>query len=220
MLNAGSKVQCHSQEDGAFKSDHTVIGADCTLGVGAFVHYGVTMGDGAVLDPDSFLMKGESVPPATRWGGNPATAIVAHLVADPHDPLPALPAVRPSGRHHGEGGERPPGPAPRHLTIPAPRNVPMPGPVHPPAPTLAPPLGWAPPPPPGWARAAGTATQLGGAAARRPAGTPIAMGTGTAAPPAGTLIAMGTATEMDTGRTAEQSDPTDRPAPHSSGEAR
>ena len=35
MLNAGSKVQCHSQEDGAFKSDHTSIGADCTLGVGS-----------------------------------------------------------------------------------------------------------------------------------------------------------------------------------------
>ena len=54
MLNAGSKVQCHSQEDGAFKSGNTIIGADCTLGVGAFVHYGVTLGDGAVLDPDSF----------------------------------------------------------------------------------------------------------------------------------------------------------------------
>jgi hypothetical protein len=32
----------------------------------------VTMGDGAVLAPDSFLMKGEEVPPHERWGGNPA----------------------------------------------------------------------------------------------------------------------------------------------------
>ena len=48
------------------------IGAGCTLGVGAFVHYGVTIGDGAVLAPDSFLMKGEEVPPHARWGGNPA----------------------------------------------------------------------------------------------------------------------------------------------------
>jgi hypothetical protein len=32
----------------------------------------VTIGDGAVLAPDSFLMKGEEVPPHTRWGGNPA----------------------------------------------------------------------------------------------------------------------------------------------------
>ncbi|MBK1783313.1 Pls/PosA family non-ribosomal peptide synthetase [Prauserella cavernicola] len=72
-LNTGSTIQCHSQEDGTFKSDHTALGARCTLGVGAFVHYGVTVGDDAVLAPDSFLMKGEQIPPHARWGGNPAT---------------------------------------------------------------------------------------------------------------------------------------------------
>ncbi|MGW3146115.1 MULTISPECIES: Pls/PosA family non-ribosomal peptide synthetase [Streptomyces] len=71
-LNAGSKIQCHSQEDGTFKSDTTTLGAGCTLGVGSHVHYGVTLGDGAVLAADSFLMKGEEVPPNARWGGNPA----------------------------------------------------------------------------------------------------------------------------------------------------
>ena len=71
-LNAASVIQSHSQEDGAFKSDHSTVGAGCTLGVGAFVHYGVTLGDGAELAPDSFLMKGEEVPPHARWGGNPA----------------------------------------------------------------------------------------------------------------------------------------------------
>ena len=74
-LNAGSVIQCHSQEDGGFKSDRIVIGAGCTLGVGAFVHYGVTMGDGAVLATDSFLMKGEEMPPNAVWGGNPAKQI-------------------------------------------------------------------------------------------------------------------------------------------------
>ncbi|MDN5919977.1 MAG: AMP-binding protein, partial [Pseudonocardia sp.] len=77
-LNAGTIVQCHSQEDGAFKSDRTAIGAGVTLGVGAFVHYGVTIGDGAVLAPDSFLMKGEQVPAGTRWGGNPAGEMPEH----------------------------------------------------------------------------------------------------------------------------------------------
>jgi non-ribosomal peptide synthetase-like protein len=72
-LNVGSKMQCHSQEDGTFKSDGSTLGAGCTLGVGAFVHYGVTMGDGAVLAADSFLMKGEDVPADGRWWGNPAT---------------------------------------------------------------------------------------------------------------------------------------------------
>jgi non-ribosomal peptide synthetase-like protein len=71
-LNVGSKLQCHSQEDGTFKSDRSTIGPGCTLAVGAFVHYGVTMGEGAQLAPDSFLMKGEEVPPRAQWGGNPA----------------------------------------------------------------------------------------------------------------------------------------------------
>ena len=74
-LNAGSNIQCHSQEDYAFKSDRITIGSGCTIGVGAMVHYGVTMGDGAVLAPDSFLMKGEEVPPYARWGGNPAVEL-------------------------------------------------------------------------------------------------------------------------------------------------
>jgi non-ribosomal peptide synthetase-like protein len=71
-LNANTIVQCHSQEDGGFKSDRVVIGAGCTLGVGAFVHYGVTIGDDAVLATGSFLMKGEEMPPNAVWGGNPA----------------------------------------------------------------------------------------------------------------------------------------------------
>ena len=74
-LNAGSVIQCHSQEDGAFKSDYSALGSGCTVGVGAWVHYGVTMGNEAVLGPDSFLMKGEQVPQHGRWGGNPAGEI-------------------------------------------------------------------------------------------------------------------------------------------------
>jgi non-ribosomal peptide synthetase-like protein len=72
VLNQLSIIQCDSQEDGTYKSGPTTIGAGCTLGVSAFVHYGVTMEDGAVLAADSFLMKGETVPSGARWGGNPA----------------------------------------------------------------------------------------------------------------------------------------------------
>jgi non-ribosomal peptide synthetase-like protein len=74
-LNAGSVVQCHSQEDGAFKSDRSAIGNGATLGVNAFVHYGTTVGDHAVVASDSFLMKGEEIPPHERWGGNPASEL-------------------------------------------------------------------------------------------------------------------------------------------------
>ena len=76
-FNEGTVLQGHSQEDGAFKSDHVWIGARVTLEVGAFVHYGTTVGDDAVLAPDTFLMKGEEVPPGERWGGNPAREMAA-----------------------------------------------------------------------------------------------------------------------------------------------
>ena len=74
-LNETSWIQCHSQEDGIFKSDYSTLGSNVTLGTGTLVHYGVTIGDGAELTTDSFLMKGEQVPAGARWGGNPAYEI-------------------------------------------------------------------------------------------------------------------------------------------------
>jgi non-ribosomal peptide synthetase-like protein len=74
-LNASSVIQCHSQEEGIFKSDRTAIGAGCTVGINAFIHYGVTMGDGAVLDAGAFLMKGEQIAPHAWWQGNPASEV-------------------------------------------------------------------------------------------------------------------------------------------------
>ncbi len=72
VLNQLTILQCDSQEDGTYKSGPMTIGAGCTIGVGAFVHYDVTMEDGSVLAADSFLMKGETIPAGARWGGNPA----------------------------------------------------------------------------------------------------------------------------------------------------
>ena len=74
-LNEASTVQCHSQEDGTFKSDYSTLGSNVTLGTGSLVHYGVTIGDGAELTTDCFLMKGEQVPAGARWSGNPASEI-------------------------------------------------------------------------------------------------------------------------------------------------
>ncbi|WP_223915924.1 Pls/PosA family non-ribosomal peptide synthetase [Arthrobacter sp. NicSoilC12] len=71
-LNAGSTLQSHSQEDGMFKSDRIVVGDDVTLGVSAFVHYGVTVEDGAVVGADSFVMKGTTLTRGSLWAGNPA----------------------------------------------------------------------------------------------------------------------------------------------------
>ncbi len=92
VLNAGSIIQPHSQEDGIFKSDRITIGAGCTLGIRALVHYDVTIGDGATLDSDAFLMKGTEVPPHTHWRENPArevrddhSAVAAMTTATPFD---------------------------------------------------------------------------------------------------------------------------------------
>ncbi|HEY0813613.1 MAG TPA: Pls/PosA family non-ribosomal peptide synthetase [Pseudonocardia sp.] len=72
ILSAGSVLQAHSMEDGIFKADDITIGHGCTVGTGAFIHYGVTIGDHAVIAADAFLMKGEQVAPSTLWSGNPA----------------------------------------------------------------------------------------------------------------------------------------------------
>jgi non-ribosomal peptide synthetase-like protein len=74
-LNEACLIKGHSLEEGVFKADRVRIGAGCTIGAGALVHYGVAMGDNVVLDPDSFLMKGESPDAGTKWRGNPARAV-------------------------------------------------------------------------------------------------------------------------------------------------
>jgi non-ribosomal peptide synthetase-like protein len=75
VINQGVMLQSHSLEEGAYKSDFIRIGAGASLGVGSFVHYGVTMGERARLDPDAFLMKGEIAPADSRWRGNPARLV-------------------------------------------------------------------------------------------------------------------------------------------------
>jgi non-ribosomal peptide synthetase-like protein len=77
-LNEGSILQSHSLEDGVFKSGVVRLGAGVTVGTMGFVHYDVTVGDGSVLEPDFFLMKGTSVGPRERWGGNPARLLTGN----------------------------------------------------------------------------------------------------------------------------------------------
>jgi non-ribosomal peptide synthetase-like protein len=74
-LNEDSMLQAHSLEEGVFKSDYVRLGRGVTVGTSALVHYGVKVGDNVVIDPDSFLMKGESPEADTTWRGNPARAV-------------------------------------------------------------------------------------------------------------------------------------------------
>jgi non-ribosomal peptide synthetase-like protein len=97
VLNAGCVLQGHSLEDGLFKSGYTSVGAGCTIGTNAFVHYGVTMGDGAVLDSDAFLMKGTEVGAHEWWQGNPADQApepASPVLAARAAPVQAQPLVR------------------------------------------------------------------------------------------------------------------------------
>ncbi|MBY6059663.1 Pls/PosA family non-ribosomal peptide synthetase [Leisingera daeponensis] len=72
-VNFGATLQCHSLEEGVFKSDHIALGSGATIGVGGFVHYGARLGEKAVLGANAFLMKGEQVAAGDIWCGNPAS---------------------------------------------------------------------------------------------------------------------------------------------------
>jgi non-ribosomal peptide synthetase-like protein len=71
-LNEFSLLLSHSLEDGVFKSDRISVGRGCTVGMNSVVHYGVEMKENAILDADSFLMKGSTAQPDSIWQGNPA----------------------------------------------------------------------------------------------------------------------------------------------------
>lgn len=86
-LGMGSEIQCHSLEDGAFKSDHVVVGSGCTVGTSGWVSYGAVLGEGSVLEADSFLMKGSHLAAGSRWCGNPAMEITTDEGVEHHDGL-------------------------------------------------------------------------------------------------------------------------------------
>jgi non-ribosomal peptide synthetase-like protein len=75
-LNTRCVIQPHSLEEGVFKSGRVKIGAGCTLGCAANLHYDVTLEDFAVIEPNSFVMKGETVEGDATWIGNPAQSAV------------------------------------------------------------------------------------------------------------------------------------------------
>jgi non-ribosomal peptide synthetase-like protein len=87
-FNEKSIIQGHSLEDGTFKSGYVVLGDRCFLGIGAFIHYGVTMRNGSAVGADAFLMKGAEVPEDAVFVGNPARDVSGARVTKA--PSPAL----------------------------------------------------------------------------------------------------------------------------------
>ncbi|HEY7248022.1 MAG TPA: Pls/PosA family non-ribosomal peptide synthetase [Xanthobacteraceae bacterium] len=70
-LNSGAVIQNHLFEDRIMKSSNLRIDDRCSIGNMTVVLYDTHMQRGAVLGPLSLLMKGEIVPPASRWHGVP-----------------------------------------------------------------------------------------------------------------------------------------------------
>jgi non-ribosomal peptide synthetase-like protein len=62
----------HLFEDRVMKMSHVRIGARSTVGTRSVVLYDAEVGTDSFLDAYSLVMKGEVLPPQTRWRGIPA----------------------------------------------------------------------------------------------------------------------------------------------------
>ena len=71
-VNADATLQTHLFEDRVMKMSRIDIGDRCTVGSLALVLYDTRMEPDAVINDLSLLMKGETLPAATRWEGIPA----------------------------------------------------------------------------------------------------------------------------------------------------
>lgn len=71
-IGEGVEVGTHLFEDRVMKMSHVRFGAGSTVGTRAGVLYDAEVGSGGFLDGCSLVMKGEMLPPNSRWRGIPA----------------------------------------------------------------------------------------------------------------------------------------------------
>ena len=78
ILGADSKIVAHNlvRTPDGFLLYHsapiTLFGANCVVGGDARIEMGVTVGDGAIVEPHSHVPAFTKIPPGEVWGGNPA----------------------------------------------------------------------------------------------------------------------------------------------------
>src|SRR5581483_4898774 len=70
-VNHGATIQTHLFEDRIMKADRLEIAEGASVGNMAVVLYDTRMQLGSWLAPLSVLMKGETLPPHSRWHGIP-----------------------------------------------------------------------------------------------------------------------------------------------------
>ncbi|GGS58841.1 Pls/PosA family non-ribosomal peptide synthetase [Actinokineospora fastidiosa] len=73
-VNRGCVVQTHLFHDRIMALGPVTVGAGATLGPHGIALPGASIGAAATVGPASLVMRGESVPPGTRWLGNPIAA--------------------------------------------------------------------------------------------------------------------------------------------------
>jgi len=74
-IGSHSSLQTHLFEDRVMKMSTVTVGSGCSVGPRAVVLYDAELGAGASLGPLSLAMKGEALPPGSRWHGIPAHAV-------------------------------------------------------------------------------------------------------------------------------------------------
>jgi non-ribosomal peptide synthetase-like protein len=73
-VNRGCVLQTHLFHDRVMSIDMVVLRDGATLGPHGVVLPAATVGENTTVGPASLVMRGESVPPRTRWFGNPIAA--------------------------------------------------------------------------------------------------------------------------------------------------
>ena len=71
VLNAKSGPQTHLFEDRVMKIGKIKIGKQVSIGNSSIILYDTEIGDGVQIASLSLVMKGETIPQNTTWGGSP-----------------------------------------------------------------------------------------------------------------------------------------------------
>ena len=81
VLNGWCGPQTHLFEDRIMKVGNVSIGRGVTVGARSIILYDARVGEGATLGPLTLILKGEDIPPGTRWTGSPAVPWVGGVIA-------------------------------------------------------------------------------------------------------------------------------------------
>ena len=71
VLDYGASVQPHTFEDRLWKMAKITVGSNTIMGSGSLMFPGSELGDYVHLEANSLVMRGDKIPSATRWIGNP-----------------------------------------------------------------------------------------------------------------------------------------------------